>query len=472
MYATIFQTLINDSTQRQTVVVGLGHGVHPSVRVYTRLGAGLRGIAGAWRAIDESELPEEFRATSAQPIWGEPLTLAVTANDLIAIEQGKMPKTLLQKLVRAVKDDDKVSPQYETEKMLANELVELAKGDGRGLVKFMRRSKSPQKLKVKAQAPLKAAPVLHAAAGVALEDVQDTVAWAELGVPSKSLPSVAEYVERTLEGGVTETDLYDFARKRSEAVAIVGPAGTGKTSSARAYAAARELPFVVFECNPQVDEEVVQGTYIPTGRGTELQWRYSALATALTQPSVVLLNESNRMSARANALFLAILQERELRVSRHKNEVLEVHPECLILADSNDGYRGTQKSDQAFLDRFNIKVEFNYDEEVERTFIPSESLMELAKKLRDDAASTGAYSTPVSTRMLKNFVAQAQGLGMPFAVSSFMNNFEEDEREALSMLLNTYRHNIALQLGLAESGGDSSSEVEVDEWERALLESF
>jgi MoxR-like ATPase len=281
---------------------------------------------------------------------------------------------------------------------------------------------------------------------------------APLIVPS--LKDVESYVERTLPGGKSETEVYDFARAKGHAVAIFGHSGTGKTSSARNYAAQRQLPFVPFECNPQTDEEVVQGTYIPTGNGTELAWRYSQLATAIQQPSVILLNESNRMSAKANALFLHLLQERELIISRHKNEVIPVHPGVLFVTDANPGYQGTTKHDQAFLDRFAITLEFEYDREVEKHFIPSTSLLDLAQQLREQAEREDRYrDTPVSTRLLINFVEHAKGLGMEFAIASFLASFAADERDALRMVVEVYSTRIAEELNLADAmdGDDEES---------------
>jgi MoxR-like ATPase len=218
--------------------------------------------------------------------------------------------------------------------------------------------------------------------------------------------------------------------------------------SAKHYAGVNHLPFTVFECNPQVDEEVVQGQYMPTGVGNELEWRYSALATALGQPGVVLLNESTRMTAKSNALFLRILQERELQVSRHKNEVIKVHPECLIITDANPGYRGTMASDQAFLDRFAYRLEYNYDIEIEKHFIPSTSLLSLVADLRKQAEREDKWSTPISTRLLEAFVEHAEDLGMATATDMFIKAFPVEEREALRMLFEVNSELIADELGV------------------------
>lgn len=280
-------------------------------------------------------------------------------------------------------------------------------------------------------------------------DLTDTAlsAWATLRKPEMTDPDVADYVERVI-WGKAEHEYLDFARENQYPVIINGEAGTGKTSASTYYSASRGLSLAVIECNTMMTEASVQGKYVPSGKGNELVWRYSAFATAITQPSVILLNETTRMPARTNALFLRVLHERELIVDTHHNEVIKLHPDCLIIADANYGYRGTMDSDQAFLDRFAVKVEFAYDTEVEKNFIPSPSLLELAKEMRRLADTDGSFSVPISTRLLKNFVKIAKGLSLEFAIGNFAHNFPADERSSVEMLFQTYADNISAELGI------------------------
>lgn len=439
-YAVIIQSAPSAGAIRQTAVVPF----EGKVSVYTRW-AGKRGVAGGWSESEPVVLPGER-------VVGVPVSIPITENDKRDLANS-FPSTLFQKLVRRVSGISAINPDgLELERCLSVIKVE-ALDNPVSLVKYFDNSVvgAPAVVEIvrQAPAPVQTAPVEY------VEPLDEHTVdpanipagfWATLSTPT--LEQVGSYIERKLPGNKLETEVFDFARARSEAVAIFGHAGTGKTSSAEHYAGVRGLPFVAFECNPQVDEEVVQGTFIPSGRGNELVWRYSALATALTQPSVVLLNESNRMSAKANALFLRILQERKLQVSRHNNEVLDVHPECLIITDANPGYRGTVSSDQAFLDRFAITLEYKYDRTIEEKFIPSSSLLDLACAMREQAGREDRWSTPISTRLLKNFCAQAQGLGLEFAIESFVMAFPLEERDALKMLFETYSFNIASELGV------------------------
>lgn len=436
-YAVIIQSAPSAGAIRQTAVVPW----KGTVSVYTRW-AGKRGVAGAWNEQEPVILPGE-------QLVGTPVSISITENDERDLATS-FPSTLFQKLVRRVSGVTGINPDHATlESVLAQVKLE-AQDNPESLVKYFDNGVigAPPLVEVVRQAPAPRAVEYIEPLDESPVDPANIPAgfWATLSVPT--LEQVSSYIERKLPGNKLETEVFDFARARSEAVAIFGHAGTGKTSSAEHYAGIRGLPFVAFECNPQVDEEVVQGTFIPSGRGNELVWRYSALATALTQPSVVLLNESNRMSAKANALFLRILQERKLQVSRHNNEVLDVHPECLIITDANPGYRGTVSSDQAFLDRFAITLEYKYDRAIEEKFIPSSSLLDLACAMREQAEREDRWSTPISTRLLKNFCAQAQGLGLEFAVESFVMAFPVEERDALKMLFETYSFNIAQELGV------------------------
>jgi hypothetical protein len=228
-------------------------------------------------------------------------------------------------------------------------------------------------------------------------------------------------------------------------------AGTGKTSSARNYAALNKLPFVTIECTQQIDQSVTQGRFVPTGVGNSTQWKYSQLASAIQRPSVVLLNELTRMSPKAASLFLRLLAERELLIEP-LNEVIKVHPECLIIADQNTGlgYTGTSKQDTALIDRFSIKLEFKYDTSIESKFIKSPALLEFASNIREASELNDEFSTPMSTRVLQNFQAQATSLNFAFAVHALLNNYpkSDGERDAIKMRLDAEIDRIASDLGV------------------------
>jgi MoxR-like ATPase len=265
-----------------------------------------------------------------------------------------------------------------------------------------------------------------------------------------TVPDAELYISRKFYGN-TEEEIYDTARANGWNVLLTGDAGTGKTSSARNYAAQHGLPFVTIECTQQIDQSITQGRFVPTGVGNSTQWKYSQLATAIQQPSVILINELTRMTPKAASLFLRLLQERELLIEP-MNEVIKVHPDVLFIADQNTGlgYTGTSKQDAALVDRFNIKLEFHYDKDIEAKFIPSPTLLEFAASIRQASELNDEFSVPMSTRILKNFVSQARSLNFEFAINSMLSNYPkmDGEREGIKMRFDADASQIADELGV------------------------
>jgi hypothetical protein len=296
--------------------------------------------------------------------------------------------------------------------------------------------------------PITHEPVAHLATTVS-EAVTDSSTIKELA--TLTVPEPTEYVERKFQG-VTEQQVYDKSLANRWNVLLVGDAGTGKTSSARNLAARRQVPFVVVECNQQIDITVTQGRFVPGADGKSLKWVYSQLATAIQQPSVILLNEVTRMNPKSASLFLRLLEERELAIDTF-NEVIKVHPECILIGDANVGgmYNGTTRADAAFTDRFGVKLAFSYDTDLEQKFLPYPALLNFAKGIRT-ASDLGQqdFSVPMSTRLLKSFVAQAQVFSWQFAVERLLSSFPSDtgERNAIKTRLEADAPAIASELNV------------------------
>jgi MoxR-like ATPase len=415
---------------RQTVIVPInGDVIH-----YTRFPNG-RGSNGAWTIGAPTP-------SAVEKAW-VPVSVAMTDGDWGTINKGETPSVLFQKLQRAQENATQVSERDFAD--VLTEFVAIAKNDPKQFEQWtpVRGSSAPVIEVVREYAS--SAPVVSVSAPTASNDLAE---WATLLVPTDK--QVEGHIERTMPSGESTTQVFDFARAHQRTVAIWGHAGTGKTSEARNYAHKRGLPFLQFECNEQTDEESVQGSYTPTGDPSQpLGWQYSEFASILRQPGVVLLNEVNRMRQPSAALFLRPLEERQLCITRHKSEVIEVHPDCLIIADANPGYRGTRQPDQALLDRFAVPIEFKYDRDIEKQFIPSPTLLDLATQMRAENDMEDKWGVPISTRLLKNFVEQTRGLSLAFAVNAFVTSFPSDEeRSALRLLFEANSAIIAEELGV------------------------
>jgi hypothetical protein len=75
--------------------------------------------------------------------------------------------------------------------------------------------------------------------------------------------------------------------------------------------------------------------------------------------------------------------------------------------------------------------------------------MRSTSRREDHASDRGTiFETPVSPRILKTFEKLAKGLSFEFACDVFVNNFSDEERPAVKMLLEGTAYNIREELGL------------------------
>ena len=447
MYATL---ILSQSPYgiRQTALIP----ANGTIRVFNRCGFG-RGSSGSWsESAPDTEAMDELTINS-------PISILMTSAHVRDADfLGRTPNNVLQALLKRV--GEAFIPNASTLYDVYNNVVTLLTSNPHELAKYAMRPATIPTVKpvtVGVQMPTVSMPVEP----VTPVQVTPTITQTETPmtaptVTTKSLnvltiPEPQQYFERVFED-VPESKIYDVARANQQNVLLTGDAGTGKTSSARNYAATRKLPFVVIECTQQIDTNTTQGRFVPGEDGQSVKWVYSQLATAIQQPSVVLLNELTRMSPKSSSLFLRLLQERELFIEPF-NEVIKVHPECLFIADANVGasYNGTMRQDMALVDRFNIKLPFTYDSQLESKFIPYPALLAFATSIRT-ATELGQedFTTPMSTRLLQNFVMQANNFNWQFAVQRLLSNFPTDtgERDAIKMRLDADAPRIAREFNV------------------------
>lgn len=436
---------------RQTALVPTNNGV----RVLHRCGFG-RGLAATWiESEPDSDAMQELTLNA-------PVSLAMTpAHIRDADVAQRTPNNVLQALGKRV--SDAFVPNVTTLQDVYDNVYQLVTSNPAGLAKYAHKqapvtvtvppsAPQPTPEQIQAVLPQLSEPVTEPEPAMVVNVPAEPVPANALVTPTEralntlTVPDVQPYFERTFED-VPESRIYDVARANQQSVLLTGDAGTGKTSSARNYAAQRKLPFVVIECTQQIDSSITQGRFVPDADGKSVKWVYSQLATAVQQPSVVLFNELTRMSPKSASLFLRMLAERELFIEPF-NEVIKLHPECLIVADANIGssYNGTMRQDGALLDRFNIKLPFIYDSELEAKFIPYPALLGFATSIRK-ATELGQedFTVPMSTRLLQNFVMHATNFNWQFAVQRLLANFptETGERDAIKLRIDADAPRIA-----------------------------
>ena len=256
-----------------------------------------------------------------------------------------------------------------------------------------------------------------------------------------------EYVNRKF-NGKTEWDIYDEALKDGDNILIEGGAGSGKTISVQSYASARGMRYFNVSNSNGIDPSQLFGRWIPKADGQGYRWQDGAVTLLVRYGGVLLLNEVNFLPERVSTVLYSLLDyRREIQLLENGGEVIKAHPDLLIIADMNAGYRGTHELSQAWNDRYTIKLEFPYDKAIELKVVGNRALLSLADKLREQYDKE-EITTPISTRSLVAFIKNAKRFGLDFSITSFVNGFNKEERGGVRLACETFKENIAEEMGV------------------------
>lgn len=268
-------------------------------------------------------------------------------------------------------------------------------------------------------------------------------------------PEIASrYVHREI-GGHRDFEVFAHAHASRQNVLLYGPTGSAKTTAFEAYAAEKQIPFVQISSHAGAEPGEYFGQLAPTEDGgvTWVDGRVTVacdlVESGVFAEAVILVNEINFLPRDFASILFSVFRERRFNLQGERLRVVDVPPGVLLAADMNRGYRGTAELNEALWGRFHHKVRWDYDLGVEEQLLQSESLLEMAQRLRHAGETLGEIDTPVSTHMLMVFEAHAQALSIDYAISNFVAEFSDDERPAVQTIVlgNLYRDRIVADLG-------------------------
>lgn len=254
-----------------------------------------------------------------------------------------------------------------------------------------------------------------------------------------------QYISREFNGGITDIDVYRYARKEKLNVLLYGPTGVGKTSSIYAYAAQDNIPVVVTSCHGAVDPATMFSRVV-VGADGSIGYEPTDAVEVLLGGGIWLINEVNFLPPRIAAVTYSALDYRRTISIPELNLAGKLHEDTAIFADFNPEYEGTRELSEAFRNRFPIQLPFPYDAKVEKELITGiPTLLELAKRLRA-SFDNGDIETPVGPNVLLEFEQIAFQLNIDFAISNLVARFKAHESDAVKNAVEHFRSDMAAEL--------------------------
>ncbi|HET7701182.1 MAG TPA: AAA family ATPase, partial [Candidatus Limnocylindria bacterium] len=163
--------------------------------------------------------------------------------------------------------------------------------------------------------------------------------------------------------------------------------GVGKTTLARALARSFSLTFHRIQCTPDLVPSDVTGVSIYDQRTQTFEFRPGPIMS-----NILLVDEINRATPRAQSSLLEAMQERQITVDDTTRRLPE--PFCVIATQNPIELEGTFPLPEAQLDRFLFLIQLGYpdadeEDDILRVHGPANVATDTLEPLFDAAALAG-----------------------------------------------------------------------------------
>jgi len=201
---------------------------------------------------------------------------------------------------------------------------------------------------------------------------------------AKAKEAEEKYLKRreSMEIGLTK-ELRQFIDQGFWKILLYGPTGTGKTHAIVSLCEklkddGKILDYVLFTGASGMEDVDILGKFIPTRDG--LEFSVSELVKVLEKAKhgkvAIIVDEVNRIPPKTLNIFVPLLDEKsgKIRINNFvKNEIIEIPVQNVIFffAANFGNYSGTYDLDSALLNRMDIVLEVDYQEELEDKIMSS-----------------------------------------------------------------------------------------------------
>jgi len=203
-----------------------------------------------------------------------------------------------------------------------------------------------------------------------------------------------------------EVALFEAAYSCRRPVLLKGPTGCGKTRFIAHMAWRLKLPLVTVACHEDLTGSDLVGRYLL--KGEETFWSDGPLTLAVKAGGICYLDEVVEARKDTTVVIHPLTDDRRILPIERKGEVLEAHPDFILVLSYNPGYQSVLKElKQSTKQRF-IAIEFDYPPReleskilVHEANIPDEiafRLVRLGEKVRN--LKHHGLEEGVSTRLL------------------------------------------------------------------------
>lgn len=280
-----------------------------------------------------------------------------------------------------------------------------------------------------------------------LEEKIDDLKAAADAKPRTIIVKRYETKEKELPGEYCLPKEFDTIKQLAEMrknILLVGPAGCGKTTTAKILSDVMGLRFGSIGCSGSTTESHFFGKGTPNIQKGTTDFHGTEFLECFEKGGVYVIDEIDAMDSNVLLSLNTALANGYCSVpNRVKNPRAEMHKDFICIATANTFgkganrvYSGRNQLDEASLSRFRIgMIETYYDKEIERALCPDQDLLDLLWAIRSDIEKAGLRRV-MDTRYVKDAYAMRAKCDWTFEriTKTYVQGWTADEIAKLTCL--------------------------------------